>query len=571
MRIILLFIIFLSINSFASETLNVDSLLQDIENKPDTIQKIHYKKIHSYYAHTAIDSAIFYAKQGLNTALKSNNSIFIVDMYIRLASSYIDISDLTNAQLYSIEALKLAEKSEYNKAIPIICNNLGIVYASNKDYKLALQYYNKAVKVDSVLNDWVGFAIDLSNLTEILVKNKEYKKAQANYEIAYNIYDSLGIDQLKPAILNNLGELQFQQAKYDSAIYYFKKTVDLKVGLGLESSLPPSYNNLGIAYLRKNQLANSKKYLEKAYSIAHEKGLLMQEQIAAQGFVEYYKKTNNFEKALDYCDISKVLGDSIFSIEKEKQKSELNIKYQVEKKEKEIQILKQDALINEQEASIQKQQKIAAIIGAGVFLILLVMSVNRLKLRKKLFQQKEERLKAEVKYKEEESLRKEEELRATAEMNKLIAEKAQEELEFKNREITSSALYVAQKNEILCKIDEQLSGIKEKTKGDQHKDINQLKKLIKENIELDEDWNNFKLHFEQVHPQFFERIIEISPELTANEQKVCAYIRMNLAGKEIARLLNITPKSAQMSRYRLKKKFNLAPEEDLYDFISGIA
>jgi len=152
----------------------------------------------------------------------------------------------------------------------------------------------------------------------------------------------------------------------------------------------------------------------------------------------------------------------------------------------------------------------------------------------------------------------------------LNVEKVQEELEFRNREITSSALYVAQKNEILSKLDEKLSELKDNARIENKKEITQLKRLIKENIELDEDWNNFKLHFEKVHPRFFETLANKFPELSSNEQKICAYLRMNLSGKEIARLMNITPKSTQMSRYRLKKKFELGAEEDLLDFIKSI-
>ncbi len=97
-----------------------------------------------------------------------------------------------------------------------------------------------------------------------------------------------------------------------------------------------------------------------------------------------------------------------------------------------------------------------------------------------------------------------------------------------------------------------------------------MKRLIKDNIELDEDWNNFKLHFEKVHPRFFESLTQKYSDLTANEQKICAYLRMNLSGKEIARLMNITPKSAQMSRCRLKKKFDLGVDNYLMEFLKTL-
>lgn len=262
-------------------------------------------------------------------------------------------------------------------------------------------------------------------------------------------------------------------------------------------------------------------------------------------------------------------NDSIYNDDRNKAIAAIQTNYELEKKGREIEILKKDAQIKEDKVRLQKFQRNIAISGAIAFLILLILVGSRMKLRKKLFLQKEEKLNAEARFREEEALRKEEELRATAEINKINTERIKEELEHRNREATTSALYMVQKNEILTKIEEKLSELRYSSQPENRKEINQLKKLIKNNIELDGDWNNFKLHFEQVHPQFFENLSAKFPDLTNNEQKICAYLRMNLSGKEIARLMNISPKSTQMSRYRLKKKFNLGADDDLFEFINS--
>ena len=113
------------------------------------------------------------------------------------------------------------------------------------------------------------------------------------------------------------------------------------------------------------------------------------------------------------------------------------------------------------------------------------------------------------------------------------------------------------------KVDELLTE-SEKT---QKQKITTIQKFIQSNLHFEEDWDGFKVPFEQVHPQFFDKLQTHVPDLTPHEQKLCAYTRINLSNKEIARLLNINTSSVEMSRYRLKKKLSLEATNSLTDFI----
>jgi DNA-binding CsgD family transcriptional regulator len=78
------------------------------------------------------------------------------------------------------------------------------------------------------------------------------------------------------------------------------------------------------------------------------------------------------------------------------------------------------------------------------------------------------------------------------------------------------------------------------------------------------------MHFDKVHPNFFKKLKQLSADLTDENLKVCAYIKMGMVTKQIAQLLYITPKSVQINKYRLKKKLNLPEEEDLVKFICNL-
>ena len=90
------------------------------------------------------------------------------------------------------------------------------------------------------------------------------------------------------------------------------------------------------------------------------------------------------------------------------------------------------------------------------------------------------------------------------------------------------------------------------------------------NLQFDNQWENFRVHFERVHPSFFTRLKEKSSELSTNDLRHCAYIKMGLKRSEIAHLLNIIPKSVQISRIRLKKKLQIPQSSDLMEFITNL-
>lgn len=75
------------------------------------------------------------------------------------------------------------------------------------------------------------------------------------------------------------------------------------------------------------------------------------------------------------------------------------------------------------------------------------------------------------------------------------------------------------------------------------------------------------MNVEKVNQDFFNKLDQNFPELTINEKQLCGLIRLNLSTKDIASIKNISPKSVEMGRYRLRKKLNLAPKEELSAFL----
>ena len=136
----------------------------------------------------------------------------------------------------------------------------------------------------------------------------------------------------------------------------------------------------------------------------------------------------------------------------------------------------------------------------------------------------------------------------------------QQQLEANQRELASTSLYVQQKNALLAELKQQIQELSTQRPGQQPA-LAGIKSILQSSLYLDEDWSKFKLHFEQVHPRFFEDLQARYPALTKNEQRLYCYFHINLATKEIAALLNIDPASVRRAKTRLYKKIATADEQ----------
>ncbi|TCK67513.1 regulatory LuxR family protein [Winogradskyella wandonensis] len=140
----------------------------------------------------------------------------------------------------------------------------------------------------------------------------------------------------------------------------------------------------------------------------------------------------------------------------------------------------------------------------------------------------------------------------------------QKDIENKSRELGISTMNLIRKNEFLNSLKKELNAL---NKG------NELKKIIKiidKNINNNEDWKFFEEAFNNADKDFLKKIKTKHPSLTPNDLKLCAYLRLNLSSKEIAPLLNISHRSVEVKRYRLRKKMDLPHEASLTNYILDI-
>ncbi|WP_443946171.1 triple tyrosine motif-containing protein [Pedobacter sp. AW1-32] len=183
------------------------------------------------------------------------------------------------------------------------------------------------------------------------------------------------------------------------------------------------------------------------------------------------------------------------------------------------------------------------------------LETDRLKISKRLQTEQEEIIKLETEANEKQIIR-------------LRTEKLQAELASKNRELANSAMTLVYKNELLQKLSDEITKLKDETGKKLSEDqTRKIQKVINDGMNDERDWNLFENSFNEAHESFFKKLKAQHPDLVPNDLKLCAYLRMNMSSKEMSSLLNITLRGVEIRRYRLRKKLGVPHDKNLTEFL----
>ena len=214
--------------------------------------------------------------------------------------------------------------------------------------------------------------------------------------------------------------------------------------------------------------------------------------------------------------------------------------------------------ISEFNFSIEKPWFLSNIAVLFYALILLTLIFTWYFLSRRYYNRKQERLLAEAQ--KELDLK---ELESSQKIIKLNNDKLRNDIETKNRELATSTMSIIKKNEFLNTIKIELLEGKEKN-------VSKVVHIIDKNLNNTDDWKMFQEAFNNADKKFLDKVKDKHPDLTPNDLRLCAYLRLNLSSKEIAPLLNISPRSVEVKRYRLRKKMSLDHNSNLTNYILEI-
>ncbi|WP_300673192.1 hypothetical protein [Soonwooa sp.] len=548
--------------------------------------------------------ALNLASEAKQYAISEGSPLSIAKANSTFGWIFLDSKNLPVAEEFVNKAFKDIEGLKEPEAIGILNHQYAIVVDKKGELKNALSHYFKAYKYYVDSKDYLKQAQVAGEISRIYAMNKDFETSDKYSKIEENLLKTHPNTKLQLSFNNKKNYVLMDQKKFQeayqlnmtsaelamqnklpeeaSSAYYnaagaqfemgnAKEAIDLvNTAINTAKQGKVDYTSYLVGYsqilmsLGKNKEAEE--LLLKTISDVHKSGDKFMELQARDLLTEFYKSQGKSEDAAKQFLVNSKIKDSISSAKQAISLKELEYQYKDEEKQKLLESYKLSSHLKNWLILL------AFVLFAGA-LYLFFNTRKNFKLKQSLFEKKEKLLLSEkdIALKEKEIAQKEEE---KAVLNKKLAVEEQKSLllekENTDRELASITLYVQEKNRMLEDLQLKMQQLLNDTSIENRDKLLEITRNLKQSISFEKDWDKIKLHFEKVHPDFFIKLSETYPNLTQNELKHCAYIKMNMSNKETANLLGVDHTTVKMSRYRIKKKINLSQEDDLAQFIQNI-
>nr|WP_299341023.1 tetratricopeptide repeat protein [Allomuricauda sp.] len=428
--------------------------------------------------------------------------------------------------------------------------NSGMVYADIEEYPKAMDIYNEAIESFSLLDLSGRIATTFTKIGTVLIEQKRLEEAKEYLANALKMHSENNFEYGQAEAHNRLGRLHLDLDEMELASYHLARATEISSKIDDDDGLLSSNIQMGRLYRLRGQFTEADRVLSKSYQQANNRQLRRYKLIALRELKLLRKDEGRLEEALELYSQFILLKDSIFNATKSKQIAALEFDNELDQKQKEIALLRENDKVKDLTNLLLSLGLIAiSVIGFLMFR------------HQKLKNDKNKELMAQ----QQELMISQEELGKTELENAHLKEKElKQALDFKNRELTSYTLNFVQKNQLLTQLEQQIDEIQEE--GNASKKLAELKRTIRSNTNMDKDWQDFRRFFEEVHSTFISRLNDKHPEVSSSDLKIAALVRLNLNIKESASILGISPESAKTARYRLRKKIGLQPEQELLDY-----
>jgi class 3 adenylate cyclase len=390
--------------------------------------------------HTNPEKALEYAKDAIISADKLSFEKGIAEGYINSGKAHRRLSNFNKAIDSYQKALKVNEEIAFRKGIANSYNGLGITSAMLGDYDSSLEYFLKSLKIQEVIGDTLGISHSLNNIGIVYgylgnhKKSLEYylnalsirraignkgdiagslnnigdtysalgdnKKALKYLLEALGIQEEIGNNDIIFALRINIGNVYANLNDHKKAVEYYQTGLNIAKEMGDKWGMAKASNSIGISYLTTNNYPGAEQYFKQALELAvniEAKDLIKE---CYEYLSDLYSSKNNYEKSLEYYKLYTEVKDSIFNETSNERLAEIQTRFETEKKEAEIEILKSEKTIQELELGQLKDLGIYLTVILLLAIIIAFISYNRYRLKKKANILLEEKNRLEVENRE---------------------------------------------------------------------------------------------------------------------------------------------------------------------------
>lgn len=432
-----------------------------------------------------------------------------------------------------LESIELREQFNDSSYLPQAYFKTGVLHLEMFDYEKGIEQLNLGIKISEAIGE-NNLKAQLLRMKGIgLTELKRYDDAKQSFKEALQISKDINLRQNIAKTLIQMADLELRQDNYTEAKSYLEAFDALEDDIKISSVLYDYNLTSGQLNLKTNQpkaaLINFDYCLEFAEKDASFRNISWSKLYRSRALKQLGRLNEAYTELQQSGDAKDSLNNYLRTSLSEEQK----IIYETNRKEKEITLQKSEIELLKAQEKVTKGRQLLLIIGIGSLLILggLLFYGLRQKMKR----------------------------------NKLEREKLDTSLQFKEKELTTHALHLAHKNEVLLDLKSQLKDLK--SGPDNSRNFQKVINTINLDINNDNNWEQFRTYFEDVHKDFNSKVMRSYPEVSANDLRLMSLLKMNLSSKEIANILNISTEGVKKARYRLRKKLNLSTEESLQELV----
>lgn len=488
------------------------------------------------------DAAFIKIKTSLNWSLKNNNSTSAAFCFQYFGELFYHQAAYSQAVKYYYKADHIFRK---NKDLINLAGNLnktGAAYYYSKQYDISLVKFQEALAIYKKLGNRKGIADSYGLVGQTFEKSTRYNEAMKYQRLALDVYKTVEDQTGIAKIYENLASIYEDKNRMDSALKYYSLALVLNKASANDIAQIEIINNIGDVYRKTGKYKKALAFTREAGRMALSMNDQYQLSSAYRDLSKNFDLMKKYDSAYHYSELGRNIFLKIFTEDNNKQMALLQTLFEIQQKDNAILQFENEKKVN--------QYIIVATVVILFLLILLAASIisrQRLKIRN------------------EQKLNERNQALYEAQKNAMEAD-----LELKSKELTTHTLHLIQKNQLLEQLKSKLNDVLKDDKRDQKKELKQIVNLISFNNNQDKNWNDFRIIFERVHENFFERLKKYNTALTSSELRLVALLKMNLGSADIATLLGISQDSLRISRYRLRKKLNLEEGENLSAFLQRL-
>lgn len=472
---------------------------------------------------------------------ETGNFMELAQVYLVLGNVYWVQDNYVVALDYYTRGEKLADSLSMTSLLPDFHNNLGTAYIMMEDYDQSLKYYTSAIELYRQDENLAPVPLCMINVVTIYERLNRLEEAREMCREALSMTDSIPDAEIaKIVAYEAFGNISYSEGDYRAAYAHYDTALRYVARLSPEYMGPRSVNEAQLLYSKGSclyalgQYENASTVLYDAYELGLNTGQLrvVKEVSILLSLIE--ERFGNTNKALEFIKLHTKYADSMSSESISRKITQIKMKYEFDKTLR----LKEMERLSREEA--QKRKELVLFIVIGSILSALVVLFLLLRLQRNKTRRIE-----------------------------LMRKNLKQDLEFKNKELTTNVMYLLQKNEFIMAISNRLSNMRDRFKAENRDVIDAVIREI-ENSSKAVNWKDFELRFQEVHSTFYEKINALYPDLTPNELKLCAFLRLNMTTKEISSITYQSYNSIKMARHRLRKKMKMDSADGLVTYLQGL-